>query len=85
MDAAPLKAIPTRDRQRIILAAGAWRTTIAAADLPRWIALYTDLRDRKAPIDAKGRITEPGPWYKFYAADVAAMEALQLRLRGEQP
>jgi len=72
---APLKAIITRDRAKVILNKGPWRITIAAADLPRWTDLYRSLRDRNARTDAKGRNIEPGPYHQFYAADVAAMEA----------
>jgi hypothetical protein len=81
MAAAPLKAIPTRDRQRIVLAAGTWRTTIPAADLPRWIRLYRRLRDRGARLDPKGNPIEPGPYARFYAADLAVLEATAARLR----
>lgn len=81
MDAAPFKAIPTRDRQRIVLAAGAWRATIPAADLPRWISLYRRLRDRGARLDAKGNPIEPGPYARFYADSLAVLEATAARLR----
>jgi hypothetical protein len=53
---APLRAIPTRDRSRVLLVKTAWLHTIPADDLPRRIGLYTDLRDRKAQRDAKGRV-----------------------------
>lgn len=76
----PLRAIPTRDRQRVILAKADWRVTIAAADLPHWIDLYRRLRDRKAKTDATGKVIEPGPWHDFFAADIAALEAAQARL-----
>ncbi|GGE24154.1 hypothetical protein SAMN05421774_10876 [Gemmobacter megaterium] len=81
----PLRAIPTRDRKRIILAKADWRATIQASDLPNWIALYRRLRDRMARTDPKGRIIEPGPWHGFYAADTAALEAAQAKLSEVAP
>lgn len=76
-----MKAILTRDGQRVILAKGEWRQTISVDQLPGQLKLYRDLRDRKAPRDAKGRITEPGPFHDTYAPNVLALEAVERKLK----
>lgn len=80
-----LRAIPTRDRASVLLVKGAWRSTIPVAALPGYIRLYTELRDRKAPRDAKGRVTEPGPYHGFYADDLDALKAAKAKLQEAKP
>lgn len=77
---APMKVIVTKDGGRVVMAKGEWRQTVAAADLPRWIRLYRGLRDRNAPHDKAGRPTALGPFARFYAADVEALEAAQRKI-----
>jgi hypothetical protein len=52
----------------ILMQAGPWSQTITPADLPGQLRLYTDLRDRGA---TKGK---PGPYHKFYAQRVEAIQ-----------
>jgi hypothetical protein len=53
----------------IRMAKGAWHQDLPPADLPRQLALYRGLRDRDKPKAG------PGPYHRFYADDVAAIEA----------
>lgn len=48
----------------------AWSMTCPASDLPKWIRLYTALRDRAH-----------GAFRKFYEQDVADLLAAQNRLK----
>ncbi|GLS87700.1 hypothetical protein GCM10010873_26740 [Cypionkella aquatica] len=56
------------------MAGGTWSQTVPLADLPNWLALYrrlwSRLPDGKKPVPGK-----PGPWARFYDADVRALEA----------
>lgn len=79
-----MKAIITRDNARVVMVKERWRQTITAADLPGWIARYTALRDRNAPRDKAGKMTAPGPYHQFYAADVDALIAAQRKLKEAQ-
>lgn len=75
------KAMLTRDQSRIILAKSAWRQTISVTDLPGQLRLYRGLRDRAAPLDKRGKPTGPGPYHHIYAPNVAALEAIERKLR----
>lgn len=76
-----MKAILTKDRQRVVLARGGWRQTIQVAEIPDQLALYRGLRDRGAKTDAKGKIITPGPHHDTYAPNVAALEAVAAKLK----
>ena len=56
------------------MAGGTWSQTVPLADLPKWLKLYRELWSRlpggKKPVPGK-----PGPWARFYDADVRALEA----------
>jgi hypothetical protein len=69
------KAVLSKDRARVIMVDGTRRHTISAADLPNWLRLYRELRDRKA------KPPKPGPYAKFYAPVVEALERVADQLR----
>lgn len=60
----------SEDLRSVHMRRGGWSITFPAADLPRWIALYRRLRDRKH-----------GKWAATYAPDVAALERVEIELR----
>jgi hypothetical protein len=53
-DAAVIATV-SPDSATVSLSAGAWSATIRAEDLPRWIALYRGLADRKHPRTGEAR------------------------------
>ncbi|NDR57146.1 hypothetical protein FPS10_12035 [Pseudoruegeria sp. M32A2M] len=57
------------DGSTVIHESDNWQGRFPVADLPRWIAFYRRLRDRKG-----------GKYRASYADDVAALEALGRRL-----
>ena len=57
------------DRQQVIMSKRSWRQDIARAALPHWIALYRQLATR-----------EGGRFARFYAHDLAALEAFEREL-----
>ncbi len=59
-------------KRTIRIRKGAWSIEISADDLPRWLALYRTLRDRKN-----------GAFREHYVSDVAALEAVQNQIRGK--
>lgn len=52
------------------MALGLWSLTEPMARLPQWLAFYRRLWARGSKV--KGA---PGPWARFYEADLAALEA----------
>lgn len=54
------------DASTLTMAKGTWSHTIPTDDLPAWIKLYEELRDR-----------EKGKFAQFFEADVAALEQAQ--------
>lgn len=65
------------DRSRIHFDGGIWQHTIPVEDLPRWLKMYRDLRDRKAPRDKKQNITGPGPYHDIHGPIVGQLERIQ--------
>lgn len=65
-----MKIAVSADRSRITMRKGKWSLTCPAADLGKWVDLYTGLRDR-----AGGRFAS------FYADDVADLVAAQKKLK----
>ncbi len=57
------------DGSTVIHESDNWQGRFPVTDLPRWIAFYQRLRDRKS-----------GRYHASYADDVAALEALGRRL-----
>lgn len=68
--AAPMSVTLSQDRTQVFMQLGNWSGSISVSDLPRWISFYRELRDRRA-----------GRYRAFYAADVAALEALEAELK----
>ena len=64
-----LKTFISRDRQAVRLIKGKWVMTIRAAEAPRWRDFYRRLWARGSK-DPK----QPGPYARFYAQSVEAME-----------
>lgn len=56
------------------MAGGTWSQTVPLADLPGWLKLYRNLWSR-LPDGKKLVPGKPGPWARFYEADVRALEA----------
>lgn len=71
----PFRAIPTRDRSEVLLRRGAWSLLVKASDLRRWLDMYRQLRDRKAPPAVKGQAAKPGPYHDIHGPAVAQIEA----------
>ncbi|MBN8294965.1 hypothetical protein JI664_23565 [Rhodobacter sp. NTK016B] len=55
-----------------------WSTRVSITDLPRWHDLYRRLW-------ARGSKTTngPGPWARFYEADLRALDAALTELKGD--
>lgn len=66
-----MKVIISADGNTIKMRKRLWSMTCPAADLPRWVKLYTDLRDRAGKRFAA-----------FYEQDVADLIKAQERLKG---
>ncbi len=67
-----MKVALSADGKHLHLSSGGWAQTITVEQLPAQIALYRGLRDRRAT--QPGR---PGPYARFYDADVKALEFAQ--------
>ncbi|SFC45536.1 hypothetical protein [Tropicimonas isoalkanivorans] len=61
------------DGSTVIHESDNWQGRFPVTDLPRWIAFYKRLRDRKG-----------GRYRASYADDVAALEAIRRRLSAAQ-
>ena len=55
---------------RVSMAGGGWRMVVALAEVPGWLRFYAKLWSRGAP-----KPGQAGPWAKYHAGDVAALEA----------
>jgi hypothetical protein len=55
---------------RVRMAGGQWSLVVDRSEVPGWLAFHRRLWGRGARVPG-----EPGPWARFHAADVAALEA----------
>lgn len=55
------------------MAGGIWSQTVPIGDLPKWLRLYRELWSR-LPSGKKPVLGKPGPWARYYEADVRALE-----------
>lgn len=64
-----MKILISADGSKIRMRKDTWSMSCPAADLPKWIKLYTDLKERKN-----------GAFARFYEADLADLINAQNRL-----
>lgn len=75
----------TDDGTRILFGGPIWVHSAPVEELPRWLALHRELRDRGAPKDKRtGKLTGPGPYHTYHAPVVEQLEAIERQMKDRQ-
>lgn len=76
IELAEFAAVLSRDKSQFLMQRGRWRSGwTPIGQLPDWIRIYRGLRDRR------DHPPHQGPYHEIYAPAVAALEAIQAKLK----